>query len=348
MKYETIEYCPKSQDPACYREVLRNFLETKDSIPEPLKKHFIDMPEYGNEHYIKINLENRDVINCLDHIFAEMIAHKECSKRYLIEIDENEIHNYKYFSITPECLEYGRYTFCNTRMPDCGGPQLIQTEKPNLPFIELNPFGNCRVGEKLLSPVKVIKRKAAKLDLAELHYGGKEKVLLVSARLKRIFDAEGVTGLEYEPAGFLDIAKKVNYHKSGGISYIAYEEVINKNSSAVEPPYIARIRQVICSEADEVDIQAYVCSVHNVVYFKDIVNLRAIPDNIYSNDFFQVEGIIVKGQTYYYQQNTFYVTRKVLEILLKNKATKGFHTNPSLKKTFRPVLCKNLSDDQIQ
>ena len=292
MKYETIEYCPKSQNPTRYRDVLRNFLEIKDSIPEPQKKHFIDMPGYGNQHYIKINLENRAVVNYLDHIFAEMIAHKECSKRYLIEIDENEIHNYKYFSINPECLEYGRYTFCNTRMPDCGGPQLIQTEKPNMPFIEINPSGNCRVGEKLLSPVKVIKRKAAKLDLAELHYSGKEKVLLVSARLKRTFDAEGITGLEYEPAGFLDVAKKVNYHKSGGISYIDYEEVINKNSPAVEPPYIARVRQIIWSEADEVGIQAYICSVHNVVYFKDIVNLRAIPTIFIQMIFFKWKELL--------------------------------------------------------
>jgi hypothetical protein len=327
MKFETIDYQPKGENPAHYRVALQAFLDKKNGVPDSMKTNFVEVPSYGNYPYIRVNSHNKYAVEYLDSLYSDMIENKDCSRQILIEIDESEIVNYSLFTIAPEPLEYGRYTFGNTRIPDCGG------------YFPGSPSQNCRVGETLLSPVKVKKGKAAKLDLAELHYGGKDKVLLVSSCLKRIFDVEGVTGLDYEPAGFLNSAKNVKYHKSDGISYITYKEVIDKDPPTIEPPYLARISQAVNSEADEITVQKCDCYVHNVVHLKNVVNLKVVPANVLTEDFFQVQGISVKGQIYLYSFNEFYITRKVLELLLRYTATRGFFDmGPFLKTKFAPIL----------
>ncbi|NLH16929.1 MAG: hypothetical protein GX455_10145 [Phycisphaerae bacterium] len=327
MKYVTADYRPKGRNSEHYSNALKGYIEIVNCIPDSIKSYFIEFPSYGKCPRIIVDLENQDIVKYLDDVFSDMIADNRCEKRITIEIDENEICNYAYFTIGPELLEYGKYTFGNTRIPDCGG------------YFPGSSSQNCRVGEILLSPVKVKKRKTAKLDLAELHYGGKDKVLLVSARLKRIFDSEGVTGLIYEPVEFLDSAKSVNYHKSDGINYITYQEVIDDKSPKIESPYLARIPQVIESEADDITIQKCDCPVHNVVYFDTIDNLKVIPSNKRMEDFFQVQGIAVKDRVYLYPFNKFFVSQKVLKLLLKQKAIRGFYDmGPLLKTKFTPVL----------
>lgn len=328
MKLELLTYSIIGQiDPSCHREIVDRFIGKRKSTPQWVQEHFLPEPPYSGGHYIIVDLKNKEVVDYLNELFGGMICNKECSRKYSFEIDEDEISNYGFFNIYPECLEYGRYTFGNCRMPDCGG------------YYPGSPSQCCTVGEKLLSPVKVKKKKAGKLDLAQLHYGGKDIVLLVSARLKRIFDAEGVTGLDYESAGFLDAVKKVDYHKADGISYITYKEIVEEDSPVIEPPYLARITQTIYSRADEVVISDTVCPVHDMFRFRKLVNLWIIPEGIHTEDFFQVEGVQVEGRAYNYQLNKFYISRKVLEVLIKYKAMKGFWImGPFLKTKFEPVV----------
>lgn len=305
MKCETITYDGKT------KEGVFAFKDVKESLPQWVKKEFIIVPTYYSQDHIEIDATNSTLVEYLDSILKPLLDSGLCSRRYFIEIDKDEIPNYSYFKVAPKDLEYARNVIADIRMPDCS---------------------RCFINSRLLPPVKIREKAAKKLDIACLNYAwGKENVLLISSRLKSIFENEGVSGLIYEPAEWVYAATGVDYTRSEGISLIHYKEKAFPDKAVlVTPPYVARIAQQVYYESADVNVGHMNCSEHNTFYSAAPKGFAGFSEKTV-NDFFEVEGIKVGDTVYRYHINKFFVTRKVLEILLHNKAqglqVLGIHLN---------------------
>jgi hypothetical protein len=323
MKIETIYYCMLFD---------KTIYELKKHLPEFVKKSIIK-PKHDIEVDIRINAQNREAVEYLDNKLREYISAGRCIRRCQIEIDEKEIINYMYFRILPFVVSYGNSFIADVKMPDCN-------------------IDGCFMGSKLLSPVKIIKRKITdRVDIATLDYPWeKEIVLFLSSRMKKIFEAEDITGLDYEPAKFIAAAHRKKFVRIDGISKFIHKEIPVENAETLESPFIARFSRAIYREADWI-FQEIRCQAHsvfggegfNTTSFVDPVNSKISQKDIGELDFFQVQGVKVHGKTHNNVRNWFYISRKVLELLLKYDA-KGLHRVGSIiKSKFAPVL--EISED---
>lgn len=316
MKFETITYYPTN------RVGFDVFKKVKEDLPESIKKHLILTPTHDTQNYIKIEANNKNVIEYLDKVLEERILDHSCRKRYHIEIDENEISNYSYFKIFVDCLEYGRFVFADVKMPDCSKD-------------------GCFLGSKLLAPVKIKTSKAKKLDIATLNYPwSKEVVLLISSRMKTIFDEKSVTGLYYESAGLLHSASKIDYERSKGINHIKYREIKTTKDmrEIIETPFIARIIKHIHHKAKEIFIDKEYCHEHSTIRSGTPVLDPSLDYKTENSDFLQIEAVEVKDKIYQYHTNEFIISRKVLEILLEYKANGLRDVGLTFRSSFRPVV----------
>lgn len=283
------------------------YLEVLQNLPDDIRRELLQDERFQN--YLAVEANKKDVIEYLDRALDIGIK-RDVRKEYFLEIDKNEIEHFSHFEIAPRDLEIDREFFVDLQHPTCES------------FY-------CYVGMKLLSPVRMKASKAKSIGIAELGFGAfaKRIYLVVSAELKDIFDAEGVTGLEYEPVELTDAD--------------SYDEM----PEGFRLPYMARISNVIYQEADKVSIKKWVCRKHRVMLptrggtsSPVFINMRLPRKAICDADFMEIGGIVVGGITYNLKYNSrFIVTRKVLEILLNNKIKGLMRMVFNLNAKFIPV-----------
>lgn len=266
------------------------------SLPESIKAELIQDSRLVN--CPSVEEHKKEVTDYLDHAYG-IGRTKDIRKERSLEIDKQEIGQFTHFRVGLKILEIDREFFVHMRKATCES------------FY-------CYVGRDLLAPVRMKAQRAARIGIAELGFGAfaKRVYLVISAELKDLFDAEGVTGLEYEPI-----------------------EIIEGNSSAeFAPPFMARISNVVYEHADDVMVREWACQEHRVIWTPIYSNLRLSRKTIDDADFYEIGGVIAKGETYNYKSNQrFVVTRKVLELLL-NKKVKGLARLAFiLKSQFIPV-----------
>jgi hypothetical protein len=333
MKFETIiyDFLGASKNKALLagvkyeQNIAQKLIEIRNILPDFVKQAIIKRPDDYYGYYqsaIEIYAKDSKAVEYLDNELREWIASGRCMRRCRIEIDEKEISNFSHFHILPFVLSYGNSFIADVKMPDCS-------------------IDGCFVGSKLLSPIKIIKRKiTGKIDIATLDYPWeKEIVLFLSARMKEIFESEGISGLIYEPSIFIAAAHRKKFVRIDGISKFIHKEIPVENVEFLESPFIARIPHAVYREADWIFTEIR-CQTHSVLESSLLgpVNSRIQKKEIGATDFFQVQGVRVHGKTYNDVRNWFYISRKALEILLKNDA-KGLHRVGSIiKSKFAPVI----------
>ena len=283
---------------------------------------------FANE--LEINAECQDAVKYLDNILHNFIAAGQCARRHVVEIDKKEVPSYTYFHIMPDRLGYGTAIVADVKMPDCN-------------------VDGCNIGSKLLSPVKIVKRpRAIKIDIAKADYPwDKEVILVISARMKKIFELEGVTGLVYEPAQLIAAAHGKKIAHIDGINKLLHKEIPVDSPMSLKPPFIARIPHAVYREADWFSAKVS-CQTHLSVSHVGLdsttgmgfspINPRIKRKDIEGMDVFQVQGVKVYGQTYNYIDNQFYISRKVLEILLNHKAMGLCRVDIIIKSKFSPLI----------
>lgn len=290
MRFEWIMYSSRNRGGALKcQAVMKN-------LPDCIRKELLQ--DERLLVYPSVEAHKKEIIQYFDRVFG-IGKTRDIRKEHNLEIDKREIGRFTHFEIGPKTLEIDREFFVDLQKPTCES------------FY-------CYTGMKLLSAVRMNLRKAKSIGIAELGFGafGKRVYLAISAELKDIFDAEGITGLEYEPIEVTDVDL----------------------SDKFRPPYMARIRNVIYQKADEVIPSDWACHKHRVIWAPVCVSLR-FPLNAVSNaDFVEMGGVIAKGQVYNYKVNQhFIVTRRVLELLLNNKI-KGLTRMAFILKTkFIPI-----------
>ena len=142
-------------------------------------------------------------------------------------------------------------------------------------------------------------------------------------RLRRktfnIFDKEAVTGLRYEPCS----VDNSNSYKA--------EEVHRGNL------YIATVEFGIPQHASDIFPRSW-CQEHHIIVSFDKCNLITRRKDVLDYDFQKLDRLIAKGQEYYYINPWWFISRKVLKILLENKVVGLKRYGIYLKQKFEPVV----------
>jgi hypothetical protein len=296
----------------------------KDFLPLYVQKAELKR-KTDSKNSIEINAENHQAVEYLDKVLANAILEGKCERIHRIEIDKQEIPYYDYFHVLPIPLEDHKQVFSDVKMPDC--------------YNESSDC-NCFIGSKLLSPVKVKMQKAINLDIATVNYPWeKEVVLFLSARMKNIFEREGVIDLIYEPAQFITSSLNKKIIRENGICRTLIKEKSDANVANIENPYIARMPHKVYLEADKIFYSKLECEFHSSISSGAIqINPRIQKKEITNIDFFQIDGVRVEGRMYPYNINYFCLSRKALEILLKHKAKGLSQVGVFIKSKFSPVI----------
>lgn len=269
MRFEWVMYSSRNRDGyfKC-QDVLKN-------LPDDIRRELIQDERLRD--YPSVEAHKKEVIEYLDRVF-DIGTTRNIEKEHNLEIDREEIGHFTHFHIGPKAIEVERDFFVDARRPLCS-------------------VDGCFVGSEILGSVRMKAKKAKSIGIAELGRAwGKPVELVISAKLKEMFESRGVAGLSYEPVELLDKDDYAN---------IPFDR-----------PYLARITNLVYLSADEVVVESILCDVHRTTYFQYVENKRIAKESILPDDFLELCGVKVKDQTYNYHANGFIVTRKVLEILL--------------------------------
>jgi len=255
------------------------FENNRKKLPDRIKDEFIKDTRL-NDGDPWVEAGKTEVIKHLDNIF-NIGKTKDVYKHVHIEIDKSEIPNFTHFEILPRPLEWDREIFCNIIRPTCGQD-------------------SCPMGAKIVFPIRISAKKSKKIGIAEIgRPWGNQRELIISPMLKRIFDSEGITGLEYKRC-VLDDRKTLNTPEG-------------------TPPYLARIVHSTGEFADDILVRHYYCEKHCIPSSFYPFNLITPREILSDYDFQTVNTVTVKGKEYNYYKPHLIISRRVLQLLLKHK-----------------------------
>ncbi len=143
-------------------------------------------------------------------------------------------------------------------------------------------------------PLKVSFRNIKNIDIAKISIVDIRIRFIISERLRQEFDLQHVTGIKYE-------------------------ELEDEQKSRTDTKiYVAEIIPSVAQTANDIELSDY-CSTHRIILTFILRDIRTPRANVGVEDFQMIDRVIVKGTEYYYAGPDFMISRKVLNILLKQK-----------------------------
>jgi len=273
--------------------------ETVKKMPVNIKEQLLQHP-YCSQGCILAETKKSDLIAFLDNFLK--IEKNEFDRTRHIEITEEEIDKYDYFLVGLRVLNWGEHITYEFNRPTC------KTDA-------------CFWGAQITSPTRIKSEKIRSLSLAKIYdiwnFGVR---FIISEKLKEIFDLKGITGLKYEPC--------LIEHKKDSKT----EAQIFKDGF-----YVATIVSAVTQKADQIFIHSW-CKKHSTIFSYDACNVTYEQGNLIKGDFQMVNRIIVRGKEYDYILPFWFVSRKVLNILLANKVADIRPIGLYFKKSFVPVV----------
>jgi len=232
-----------------------------------------------------------DVIAYLDHFFqiGELLKFTRYNH---VEISQEHIDEYDFFKISPISLDLWRDVDFKFVEPTC-------------------PLKRCQTGARITSDITVLKQKMERYELASIYWLWENEIeLIISRRLKAVFEDNGITGLRYEPCS---------------------------PKSAADDFFRATITTAIPHIADDIVVLSG-CEACDTILNFALMGERVDSKTVQDLDFQMIDRVIVKGKIYYYRKKAWMISRRVLKILLERK-TKGLVScGFLLKNPFLPVV----------
>ena len=287
MQYETVWYTP-NEPPFLVDEI-------KKTLPAKVVDELIP-----SKIYVTIEANNKEAISFLDEFF-EIGKARRFVKRKSLEVDKKEIDNYDYFLISPRGVELGRAISAEIIRPTCD-------------------YEPCPVGSQIKLPVRITRNRANKLGIATIGRAwGHTNEFLMSAKLKGLFDANSISGLEY--------TRCVMHgdHKEG--------------AESLEAPFYAKIIQYATDHANAIFLnESCYCNRHSVIFSSRLDGCYVSRSEFGGKDFISVEGVIVENKHYHYRSRSLIVSRRVLRILLKDRIAGLMKMGSKFGERFLPIM----------
>lgn len=302
MKIEYYAYYPVVKKSVFRPTGNRNYVSISDirkQLPSHIAKELMGGTASQNANSICVETKKTDVVAYLDK--AMKLKRNNHSKRHCIEITEEEIENYDYFRIDLRSLDWGKQISYEFTPPTC----------------ELE---SCPYGAQRTSPTRIKSRSIRSLNFGRVWDIWKVGIrFVISEKLKDIFDSDGVTGLKYE------------------LCLIEHQKSKKDETQIFEDRFlVAEITHGIAQCASHIFLHEY-CKKHSIIIAFDMCNLFTPQDAVLSYDFQMINRLSVKGKEYFYDLPSWFVSRKVLNILLKHKIADLRPVGQYFKKNFTVV-----------
>ena len=209
-----------------------------------------------------------------------------------LEVDKKEISDYSHFLISPRRFGWKEQVFLEVTERRCKSDE------------------TCWRGVKTSSPVRL---RAAKLKGIGEIVGPpipQTKRLLVTPRVRELFDSEGVTGLEYERCEDLD----------GGS----------------DAPFVGTVLHGAYRAGT--DIVAKPCPEHGTIAGCYVFDLKTPRHGLSRDDLQMIDRVTVKNRDCFYWYPLLVVSQRVLRLLLKHKIPTLQQVTTILNQKFRPLI----------
>jgi len=247
-------------------------------LAECVKKELSNDPR---EVYVTVDTNKADVVEYLDREF-DVSRHEAFKKVVHLEINKKEIDSYDYFRIMPKAYELGKGIYGAVKRPTCN------TE-------------SCPIGASLILPLRITPAICRRIGIGCLfHRWPQPWELLLSTRVKQIFESEGISGLEYV---------ECIVETRGG-------HVVKE----MEPLYLATPARLLYDYADSILInKGTFCEKHSVIFSYQLFGNHVCRSDLAGYDFNSVERVKIGSKEYIYSRHHLIVSRKVVKLLLAHK-----------------------------
>jgi hypothetical protein len=273
--------------------------ETRAALPQEIASEIMEANALQRANTICVESHKSEIVRRLDEVME--LRKNNFSRRRHIEITDDEIDNYDYFFIDVRTMDWKRQVDYEVSRPTC-------TYEP------------CPWGAKRTSPTRIYSRRIRGVSIARIcdiwDLGTR---FIISERLRDLFDAAGVTGLGYEPC-------LVEHRTSKRTAPVVFADRL----------YVGQIRPSIAQRADRIYIHSY-CRRHRVIISFDVCNLTTPEAHIFEHDFQMANRLVVGRKEYIYRHPVWFVSRKVLKILLEHARQDLRPRGYYLKQPFVPV-----------
>ena len=272
--------------------------DIRQELPREIEEQLIHRT--GFEHRLCVETCKKEVIAYLD---KRTQVRKNCFKRCLtVEVEVAEIDQYQFYAICLRSLDWGKQIQYDVTRPKC-------------------THETCPVGSIRTSPVTIDSPSNASPKLARISGIWDMGVsFVVSESLKNIFDSDGISGLVYEQC--LTTTGQKTKRETKGLD---------------DRYFYARISKGHYEEAEEIYLHDW-CKTHKVIVHYDIVGVRTPRKATLNCDFQMVSKVNVKGREYCYRLPHWFVSKRVVNILLEDCPHDLRIMAPYLKERFSPVL----------
>lgn len=306
MKIEYYCYYPVMRKNKFYPKGDRKYLSIehiRKKLPDYITRELINDTPQRSCNCICVETKKKNVLDYLDQIMN--IKRNNFTRSRYIEISEDEIENYDYFYVDFRNLDWGLHVNYDFSEPNC--------KKEACPW-----------GARITSEVRIKSRSIRSLDIGRI-WGiwNLDIMFVVSQKLKNKFVSHGVTGLKYKPCLIERTTGKKGEAKvfEGGF-------------------YIAQIMSSVTQYASDIFLNDY-CREHSIIINYEICNLITPRKRLLKSDFQMVDRVEIKRKVYRYRIPHFFISRKVLTILLENKVADLRQTGIYLTRSFVPVPFDN-------
>jgi hypothetical protein len=258
----------------------------RDNLPAHLREELIK-DAYG----IQVEASKREVIQAIEK-FLRIGKTRDFVRHEYLEVDRKEIGDYSHFFIRPRRFGWKEQVFFEVTERCCKSEE------------------TCWRGVKTSSPVRL---RAAKLKGIGEIVGPpipQTKRLLITPRVRELFDSEGVTGLEYERCEDLD--------------------------GASDAPFVATVLHGAYEAGT--DIVAKPCPEHGTIAGCCVFDPRIPRLGLSRDDLQMIDRVTVKNRDYFHWYPSLVVSQRALRLLLKHKIPTLQRVTRTLNQKFRPLI----------
>ena len=284
------------------KKKMRNVSDIRKQLPEKILCELIPDSDMRKSNCISVETRKISTVEYLDRILQ---LKKKIFKRVrYIEITEEEIPKYEFYYVDLRSLDWGAHIEYEVTRPIC-------------------EMEACPYGSKIVSDYKLYVSKIPRLSIGRI-WGIWDMSIkfIISRKLKEAFDSEGVTGLNYRSC--------------------LVENRSEENGSNIQDDhfYMVQIIPNLTETADNISLaKGYFCKKHSILFRYDGLFNRSIQkENASDDDFQMINRTTIMGKVYYFRIPYFFLSRKILNILLKYNIKDMKQRGPYLKRSFVPVL----------
>src|SRR5262249_38294392 len=130
-------------------------------------------------------------------------------------------------------------------------------------------FEGCPFGSRIISPVEV-RRIGDTTEIATIGRAWTQNELLLSARLRKLFERNEISGLQYEAC------------------------------SSARELFLARIDGKGFQRAKDIDYRGYLCEKHSVVFNPFVFGQETPRGALERKDFITLEKVVVRRKSYFF------------------------------------------------